>query len=83
MAESLVMKKLETIDRELHSVMNELRVNTPAKSELEALRKKLDSKEEKELTKWSVELGRKVKKEAFKSLLAKLSPDIREKLMNK
>ena len=83
MAESLVMRKLETIDRELHSVMNELRVNTPAKSELEALRKKLDSKEEKELTKWSVELGRKVKKEAFKSLLAKLSPDIREKLMNK
>ena len=83
MAESLVMKKLETIDRELHSVMNELRVDTPAKSELEALRKKLDSKEERELTKWSVELGRKVKKEAFKSLLAKLSPDIREKLMNK
>ena len=83
MAESLVMKKLETIDRELHSVMNELRVDTPAKSELEALRRKLDSKEERELTKWSVELGRKVKKEAFKSLLAKLSPDIREKLMNK
>jgi len=83
MAESLVVKKLENIDRELHSIMDELRVNAPAKSEVEALRERLESKEEKELTKWSVELGRKVKKEAFKSLLAKLSPDIREKLMSK
>ena len=83
MKESIIMEKLENVDRELHSIMDELRVNTHSKSELEALRKKLDSKEEKELTKWSVELGRKVKKEAFKSLLAKLSPDIREKLMIK
>ena len=83
MEESLIMEKLKDVDRELHSIMDELEVNTHKKSELEALRKKLDSKEEKELTKWSVGLGRKVKKEAFKSLLAKLSPDIREKLINK
>lgn len=50
---------------------------------LKKLENQLESKEEQELTKWSVELGRKVKKEAFKSLLAKLSPDVREKLLSK
>ena len=83
MAESLIMERLKNVDKELHLIMDELEVKAHKKSELEALRKKLDSKEEKELTKWSVDLGRKVKKEAFKSLLAKLSPDIREKLTSK
>lgn len=44
------------------------------------LLEKLESKEEKELTKWSVELGRKAKKESFKKLLSELSPKEREEL---
>ncbi len=32
MAESLVMKKLENIDRELHSIMGELKTEKPRKS---------------------------------------------------
>lgn len=46
------------------------------------LLKKLHSKEEQELTKWSVELGRKAKKGRFKQLLKEVSPEIREKLLN-
>ena len=44
------------------------------------LLKKLHSKEEQELIKWSVELGRKAKKGRFKKLLSQLSPEEREKL---
>jgi len=51
------------------------------KDKLEELRRRLDSKEEKELTKWSVELGRKAKKGRFKRLLAELSPKEREELL--
>ena len=43
---------------------------------------KLNSKEEQELIKWSVELGRKAKKGRFKELLSKVSPKIREELLN-
>lgn len=43
----------------------------------------LKSKEEQELTEWSVELGRKAKKGRFKRLLAELSPDRREELLSK
>ena len=46
----------------------------------EKLLTRLESEEEKELTKWSVELGRKAKKESFKKLLSKLSPKEREEL---
>ena len=42
------------------------------------LLEKLSSKEEQELIKWSVELGRKAKKGRFKRLLAELSPKERE-----
>lgn len=48
----------------------------------ELLLKKLDSKEEQELIRWSVELGRKAKKGSFKRLLSKLSPERREELLN-
>ena len=48
---------------------------------LRILRKKLDSEEEKDLTKWSVELGRKAKKGRFKRLLSALSPKEREELL--
>ena len=45
------------------------------------LLKRLHSKEEQELIKWSVELGRKAKKDSFKRLLSELSPEKREKLL--
>ena len=47
----------------------------------EELLKRLESKEEQELIKWSVELGRKAKKDRFKKLLAKLSPKERTDLL--
>lgn len=50
--------------------------------ELLRLSKKLNSKEERELIKWSVELGRKAKKGRFKRLLAKLSPKERGELLS-
>jgi len=50
---------------------------------LKKLEKQLESKEEQELTKWSVELGRKAKKGRFKRLLAELSPERREELLSK
>ena len=51
------------------------------KAKLESLLKKLKSKDEQELIKWSVELGRKVKKDRFKKLLAELSPEERKDLL--
>lgn len=48
----------------------------------EALLKKLHSREERELIKWSVELGRKAKKGRFRKLLSEVSPEVREKLLN-
>lgn len=50
---------------------------------LKELEERLESNEEKELTKWSVELGRKAKKGRFKRLLAELSPERREELLSK
>src|SRR3989338_5539450 len=47
----------------------------------EALLKKLNSPEEQELVKWSVELGRKAKKGRFRKLLSEVSPETREKLL--
>lgn len=49
---------------------------------LKKLEEQLDSKEEQELTKWSVELGRKAKKGRFKRLLAELSPERREEVLS-
>jgi len=45
------------------------------------LLKRVNSKEEEELIKWSVELGRKVKEESFKKLISKLSPEEKKKLI--
>ena|SRR3990167_2025794 len=45
------------------------------------LLEKLHSKEEQELIRWSVELGRKAKKGRFKQLLSELSPKRREELL--
>ena len=50
---------------------------------LKKLEAQLEFKEEQELTKWSVELGRKAKKGRFKRLLAELSPERREELLSK
>ena len=83
MEDSLILERLENVDKELHSIIGELKVKVHSRSELEALRKKLDSKEEKELTKWSVELGRKAKKGSFKRLLSELSPEKRGELLNR
>lgn len=47
------------------------------------LLKKFNSKEEQELIKWSVELGRRAKKGRFKELLKEVSPEIREQLLSK
>ena len=47
------------------------------------LLKKLNSKEEQEFIKWSVELGRKAKKGRFKQLLSEVSSKTREKLLKK
>lgn len=81
-ADSLILDRLENVDKELHSIIDELKVKANRKSELEALRNKLDSKEERELTKWSVELGRKAKKGRFKRLLSEMPPEKREELLN-
>ncbi|MEK6928014.1 MAG: hypothetical protein AABX11_06290 [Nanoarchaeota archaeon] len=43
----------------------------------------LNSKEEKELMSWSVELGRKAKKGRFQKLLSEISLKNKEKLMKK
>jgi len=42
---------------------------------------RLNSPKERELVKWSVELGRKAKKGRFKRLLSEVSPEIREQLL--
>ena len=44
------------------------------------LRERVNSKEEQELIKWSVELGRKAKKDSFKRLLSELSPEKKREL---
>ena len=59
------------------------RENLLFKDKLEQIRGKLNTKEEQELIKWSVELGRKAKKGSFKRLLAELSPGSREELLSK
>lgn len=46
------------------------------------LLKQLNSKEEQELIKWSVELGRKAKKGRFKRLLEEVSPKVKDKLLS-
>ncbi len=48
---------------------------------LEKLKKQLNSKEEQDLVRWSVELGRRAKKGRFKKLLSELSPEKREELL--
>lgn len=45
------------------------------------LLKRFHSKEEQELIKWSVDLGRRAKKGRFKRLLSKLSTKEREELL--
>ncbi len=52
------------------------------RKQAEQLLKRFHSKEEQELIKWSVELGREAKKGSFKRLLSKISPKIREELLN-
>ncbi len=44
-------------------------------------KKQLESKEERELTEWSVKIGKDLNKKVFKKLLAKLSPDERKELL--
>lgn len=72
------------IPDELEKEMQELPENWPEvlleTIKLKVLRKKVESEEEKELTKWSVELGRKAKKSAFKRLVSELSPEKKKKL---
>jgi len=53
------------------------------KTKIESLMEKLKSKDEQELTKWSVELGRKAKKGRWKKILTELSPKERKELLTK
>ena len=53
------------------------------REDLLKLLKRLKSKEEQEVIKWSVELGRKAKKDSFKRLLSEVSPEIRRELLKK
>ena len=46
------------------------------------LLERLNSKEEQELIKWSIELGRKAKEGRFKQLLKEVSPETRKKLLS-
>lgn len=57
------------------------RENILNRDKLLELRDRLESREEKELLKWSVELGRKAKKGSFKRLLAEVSPEVRKRLL--
>ena len=77
------------VDNELKTRMNKFpwvnwseiaRQELIRREKLEDLHKQLDSKEEKELTKWSVELGRKVNKAALKRIVSQLSPKERKEL---
>mgnify|MGYP001559159296 CR=1 FL=1 len=52
------------------------------KRQAEHLLKRLHSKEEQELIRWSVELGREAKKGSFKRLLSRVSPKIRGELLS-
>lgn len=81
------------VDEELNKEINKflwLNLSTLVKQELlrrhellEKLKKQLNSKEEQELIKWSVDLGRRAKKDSFKRLISELSPEKREKLLSK
>ena len=51
------------------------------RADLKQLRKRLNSKEEQDFIKWSVELGRKAKKESWKRLLSELSPEEKAELL--
>ncbi|MDP3027010.1 MAG: hypothetical protein Q8N63_04840 [Nanoarchaeota archaeon] len=80
------------VDEELNKEINKflwLNLSALVKQELlrrqellEKMKKQLNSKEERELIKWSVELGRKAKKGRFKELLSELSPKRKEELLN-
>ena len=50
---------------------------------LKKLKEQLNSEEEQELIKWSVELGRKAKKGRFKKLLSEVSPETKENLLRR
>lgn len=52
------------------------------RKQAEQLLKRLHSKEEQELIKWSIELGKKAKKGRFKELLSELSKKTREELLS-
>ena len=53
------------------------------REDLLKLLKRLKSKEEQEVIKWSVELGIKAKKDSYKRLLSEVSPEIRRELLKK
>ena len=71
-------KKAEKSNLDLSKLLVEL-----AKREImkEQLLKQINSKEEKDITDWSVELGRKAKRDRFKLLLKEVSPKTREELL--
>ncbi|MEK6933568.1 MAG: hypothetical protein AABW75_01690 [Nanoarchaeota archaeon] len=54
-----------------------------SKVKFEAIKAKLYTKEEQELIKWSIDLGRRAKKGRFKKLLEELSPEKRVELLSK
>ncbi len=75
------------IDDELKSKLSKfLWINFSELARQELLRRqqlieRFNSKEEQELIKWSVDLGRRAKKGRFKRLLSELSPKEQEELL--
>ena len=76
------------LDNELKAKLSKfiwLNFSELARQELlkrQELLNKFNSKEEQELIKWSVDLGRRAKKDSFKRLLSELSPKRKEELLN-
>jgi len=73
-------ERAEKFNLDLNMLVNELVRREIAKKEII---KRMGSDEEKELEKWSVELGRKAKKGSFKRLLLELTPKDRDELLDK
>ena len=81
------------VDEELNKEINKflwLNLSALVKQELsrrqellEKMKIQLNSEEEQELIKWSVELGRKAKKGRFKKLLSEVSPETKENLLRR
>jgi hypothetical protein len=70
----------EKFNLDLNLLVNELVKREIVKKEI---MRRINSHEEKDLEEWSVELGKKAKKDSFKRLLSELTPKERDDLLSK